>query len=55
MFKHVGGDLLPFINLLEQVLEPPVVFLQDSVLGGHVQWEALAKCHLEGGMCETSD
>jgi hypothetical protein len=43
------------VDLLENVLEAPVVFLEDSVLCAHVQRQLLVDGKLETGVCEASN
>lgn len=47
--------VLLLVNLLEDVLEPAVVLLEDCVLGAHVQRQLLADGELERGMCEAGN
>lgn len=47
----IGG----LIDLLEDVLEAAIVFLQDGVLGRHVQGEALRDGKLEGSVRKSGD
>lgn len=44
-----------FIDLLEDILESSIVFLEDGVLSAHVQGQFLEKSHLETGMSEAND
>ena len=44
-----------FVDLLEDVFEAPVVFLQDGVLGAQVERPAFGDAHLEGAVCEVLD
>lgn len=46
---------LPLINLLEYVLEPAVIPLQDGVLGAHVERPALVESVLQTALGESSD
>jgi hypothetical protein len=43
------------VDLLEDVLEPSVVALQDGVLGAQVQGNPLVKSHLERRVGESND
>ena len=43
------------VDLLEDVLEATIVFLQDSVLGAHVQRQVLHQGHLEAGVGKATD
>jgi len=43
------------IDLLEDVLKPAIVLLQDGVLGGQIQGQALGDGQLEGGVREARD
>jgi hypothetical protein len=43
------------IDLLEDILEAAVVFLQNGVLGAHVERQALEERHLEAGMGKARD
>ena len=42
-----------FIDLLEDILETPIVLLQDRVLGAHVQRERLVQRNLETSVREA--
>lgn len=42
-------------DLLEDVLEAAIVFLEDSVLGAHVEGKTLHESHLEGRVGEASN
>jgi hypothetical protein len=44
-----------FVDLLEDVFEAPVVFLQDGVLGAHVEGPLLLDGVLEAAVSEPSD
>jgi hypothetical protein len=43
------------IDLLEDVLEPPIILLQNRVLGAHIQRQALAQRQLETRVCEAGN
>jgi len=47
--------IILLIHLLENVLEPPIILLQNRVLGAHIQRQALAYRQLETSMCEPSN
>jgi hypothetical protein len=47
--------VLVVVELLEDVLEFPIVCLENGVLGAHVKRHLLVEGHLEGSVCETSD
>lgn len=63
MLKEPRGLLPPHSNLglngslvedlLEDVLEPPVVGLEDGVLGAHVERPLLLDGILEAAVCKT--
>lgn len=44
-----------FVDLLEDILEASIVFLQDGILRAHVEWHLLEECKFEAGVCETGD
>jgi hypothetical protein len=43
------------VDLLEDVLESPIVLLHDSVFGRHEQRHLLRECHLEGRVSKAND
>ncbi len=43
------------VDVLEDVLEPPVISLEDGVLGGHVEGPLLLQGLDEGGMGKVGD
>ena len=47
--------VLHLVDLLEDVLESPVVLFHDGVFGRQEQWHLLSKSHLEGGVSEAGD
>jgi hypothetical protein len=50
------GFVLCFVDFLEDILEPAIVFLEDSVLGRHELWEEDAPLDEVGmGRRETAD
>ena len=46
---------LLLVDLLEDVLEAPVVLLEDGVLGAEVHRPAFQQSHLEGAVGEVPD
>ena len=46
---------LRLVNLLKDVLEPAIIFLEDGVLGGHVEGPFLLQGILHAAVGETSD
>ena len=43
------------VEALENILESTIVFLQDRVLGGQVQWVTSLESELEAAMPESFD
>lgn len=41
------------IDLLKDILKPPIILLQDCILGAHIQWQRLRQRHLEARVCES--
>ncbi len=44
-----------FVNFLKNVLEPSVIFLQNRILGAHIQRQGLRNCQLKTRVCEARD
>jgi hypothetical protein len=42
-------------NLLKDVLKPAIIFLQNRILGAHIQRQILAQRELETGVCEPGN
>jgi hypothetical protein len=53
------GLKLPLIilleNLLEDILKPAIIFLQNRILGAHIQRQILAQSQLETRVCEPGN
>lgn len=48
-------SVLRLVDLLEDVLEAPIIGLENGVLGAHVQRVLLVQRKLEAGLCKTRD
>lgn len=47
--------VMRLVDLLEDILKPPVVLLHDGVFGRQEQRHLLSEAHLEGGVGEAGD
>lgn len=47
--------VLLVVDPFEDILEPSIVFLQNSILGGEVEWVVPLQCEPEATLCELFD